>query len=168
MTPFAAYAAEACRLFILVAMAMAVLGKAKSADSFRETVAAMSGLSERKAGLAAGAVIAAEAVILAALLVTPRAGMAAAMILFALFWAMILIVLLRRRAVICNCFGGGSRPISRLDLLRNLAMIGACAVFLLSPRAPALEPSGWLLLLGTALITFLISSHLDEIAAPAP
>ena len=167
MTPFAAYAAEACRLYILVVLAAAVLGKATAVDDFRATIVGLSGLPERSAGAAARAVIGAEAAIFATLIVAPRAGMAAAMAMFALFWTMILVALIRRRAVVCNCFGGGAKPISWFDLVRNLAMVGACAFFLLSPPPAALWPAAWLLLLGVACIVFLVSTNLDEIAAPA-
>jgi hypothetical protein len=167
MTPLAAYVAEACRLYILIVLAAAAAGKASAVDAFRDTVVGLSGLSERTAGAAARAVIGAEAATFFTLVVAPRAGMAAAMAMFALFWTMILVALIRRRAVICNCFGGGAKPISWLDLVRNLAMVGACLFFLLSPSSAGHGPSVWLLLLGVALIAFLVSTNLDEIAAPA-
>ena len=167
MSPVAAYAAEACRLYILVVLGAALLGKARAVDALRDTVVSLSGLGDRGAAVAARAVIGVEAATLVAVIVEPAAGMVGAMVLFALFWAVILFALVRRPAVVCNCFGGGARPISRLDLVRNLAMTGACAFFLLSPRPPALAPSGWLLLLGVGIIAFLISTHLDEIIAPA-
>lgn len=167
MNSLPAYAAEACRLYILAVLAAAVLGKAAGMDAFRDSVAGLSGLSGRPAAVAAMAVVGAEAAILAALLVAPRAGIAAATVMFASFFAAILVALLRRNFVVCNCFGGGSRPISRLDLVRNAAMVGACAFFLVSPPAAALAPLAWLLLLGAALIAFLVTTHLDEIAATA-
>jgi hypothetical protein len=112
-------------------------------------------------------VIGAEAAILAAVAVAPGAGMAAALAAFTLMWAVILIALLTRRPLMCNCFGGRARPISWLDLVRNLALIGACAFFLLSPPLVTPELAEWLLLLGVAFIAFLISANLDELAAPA-
>lgn len=167
MTSLDSYLAEACRLYVLVVLAAAAAGKAKAVDEFRDTVAALTELPERGAGAAARVVILAEAAVLALAVVAPRFGVAAAMALFALFWVTILIALVRGQAVVCNCFGGGAKPISRLDLVRNLAMVGACAVFLLSPPAGSLDPYAWALLLGVAVIAFLVSTNLDEIAAQA-
>jgi hypothetical protein len=164
MTPLAAYVAVACRLYILVVLAAAVLGKASSPAAFRMTLAGLPWLPERAAGAAALALIVAEAAILVAVAIAPSAGMAAALAMFALFWLAILAALAARRPMVCNCFGGGARPVSPLDLVRNLVMAGACAFFLLAPPPPGLAPSAWLLLLPAALIAFLVSTHLDDIA----
>jgi hypothetical protein len=165
MTPLVAYAATACRLYIGLALIVAVVGKAAAMAAFRIAVAELTGLAPRAAGIVAPAVVTAETAIVAALVVVPRLGMAAAMFLFAIFSIAILAALARGRIVACNCFGGASRPVSWLDLVRNLALIAACAAFLLWPAAP-FEPRAWLLLLGVALIALLISLHLDEIGAP--
>lgn len=162
----AAYAGEACRLYVMVVLAAAVAGKAMAVEIFRDTLLGLPGISERNARAAARAVIGAEALILAAVIVAPGAGMAAALAAFTLMWAVILIALLKRRPLMCNCFGGRARPISWLDLVRNLALIGACALFLLSPPLGTLRLAEWLLLLGVAFIAFLISANLDELAAP--
>ncbi|HEX9947277.1 MAG TPA: MauE/DoxX family redox-associated membrane protein [Allosphingosinicella sp.] len=167
MTTTAAYAGEACRLYVMVALAAAVAGKTMSIDDFRDTLLDLPGLSRSNAGAAALAVIGAEAAILVAVAIAPRAGMAAALAMFALMWTAILVALITRRALMCNCFGGRARPVSWLDLVRNLALIGACALFLASPPLGAPGLAGWLLLLGMASIAFLVSTNLDEITAPA-
>lgn len=167
MTTMAAYAGEACRLYVMVALAVAVAGKAMAMDDFRDTLLDLPTVSTRNSGAAALAVIGIEAVILGVVAVAPSAGMAAALAIFALMWTAILVALLTRRPLMCNCFGGRARPVSWLDLVRNLALIGACAMFLLSPPLGAPGLAGWLLLLGLACIAFLVSTNLDEIAAPA-
>ncbi|HEX8468262.1 MAG TPA: MauE/DoxX family redox-associated membrane protein [Allosphingosinicella sp.] len=167
MTTTAAYAGEACRLYVMVALAAAVAGKAMAMDDFRDTLLDLPMVSTRNSGAAALAVIGVEAVILVAVVVAPRVGMAAALATFALMWTAILVALITRRPLMCNCFGGRARPVSWLDLVRNLALIGASALFLLSPPLGAPGLAGWLLLLGLAFIAFLISTNLDEIAAPA-
>jgi hypothetical protein len=164
MTPLAAWVAAASRLYILVILAAALLGKAAAPASFRDSMAGLPGLSGRAGGAAALTVIGAEAAILAAVAIAPAPGMAAAMAMFAFFWLVILAALVNRRPMVCNCFGGRARPISWLDLVRNLALIGACAAFLLSPPPAAVAPSEWPVLLAVALIALLISTHLDEIA----
>jgi hypothetical protein len=167
MTSLAVWLAAACRLYIAVVLAAALLGKAASPSTFRETIAGLPLLPERAAGVAAFAVIGAEAAILVAVAVAPRAGIAAAIAMFALFWLVILAALAGRRPMVCNCFGGAGRPVSWLDLVRNGMLIGASTLYLLAPPAVGLAPAAWLLLLGIALIAFLISTNLDEIAAAA-
>lgn len=163
----AAYAGEACRLYVMVALAAAVIGKARAMEDFRDTLLDLPMVSARNSGAAALAVIGVEAAILVAVAVAPSVGMAAALAAFALMWTAILASLLARRPMMCNCFGGRARPVSWLDLVRNLALIGACALFLLSPPLGAPGLAGWLLLLGLGCIAFLISTNLDEIAATA-
>ncbi|HEX8307970.1 MAG TPA: MauE/DoxX family redox-associated membrane protein [Allosphingosinicella sp.] len=167
MTSLAAFSGEACRLYVMVALAAAVAGKSMAIDDFRDTLLDLPGLSPRNSGAAALAVIGSEAVILGWAAVAPRTGMVAALAAFALMSSAILAALLTGRPLMCNCFGGRARPVSWLDLVRNLALIGACASFLLAPPLGAPGLAGWLLLLGLAFIAFLVSANLDEIAAPA-
>ena len=165
MTPLAAWLAALCRLYILVALVAAVAGKAADLGFFRETLAKMFRLGNRAAGAASLAVVGVEAAIALALVAAPRPGMMAALALFASFWLVILIALARRRPLVCNCFGGRARPISALDLVRNGALVAASGFFLLAPpAAAAVAPAAWLLLTGVALILFLVSTSLDEIA----
>jgi hypothetical protein len=162
-----AFTGEACRLYVMVALAAAVAGKSIALDDFRDTLLDLPGLSPGNSGAAALAVIGAEAAILGAVMAAPRIGMAAALATFALMWTAILVALVSRRPLMCNCFGGRARPVSWFDLVRNLALVGACAWFLRSPPLAGPGLAGWLLLLGVAFIAFLISTNLDEIAAPA-
>lgn len=164
MIPLAAYAAAACRLYVLILLVAAIAGKAAALDDFRFTLAELFRLPDRAAGGAALTVVGAEAAIAAGLVLAPRPAMAAALALFALFWLVILFALMRRRPIVCNCFGGRARPISGLDLVRNGALVAVCAFFLLAPPATAIAPAAWLLLTGVALILFLVSTGLDEIA----
>lgn len=164
MTHLAAWLAALCRFYIVVTLVAAVAGKAADLGFFRETLVAMFRLDDRAAGAAALAVVGAEAAIALTLVVVPWAGMVGALALFASFWLVILAALVRRRPLVCNCFGGRARPISGLDLVRNGALVAACVWFLLVPPAAALAPALWLLLAGLALILFLVSIGLDEIA----
>jgi hypothetical protein len=168
MTALAAYAGEASRLYVGLVLIAAVAGKAGAIGAFRTTVAGLTDLPDRTAGAAAVGVIGAEAATLGAVVLAPRPGMIAASSLFLLFGAAVLVALVRGRRVACNCFGGGGQPLSALDLIRNLVLIGACALFLRSPPAASLQAMAWLLLLGVALIACLISIHLDEIVVPGP
>ena len=168
MTPAAVYLSEACRLWVLLVLAAAVAGKAAARQDLADTIAALFPLRDRGARVAAVLVLAVEG--LSALLLLAggawaRAGMAAALALFLAFTAVLLVALVQRKAVRCTCFGGRGHPISAWDLLRNGALIAACAVHLRQgPLAHPLDPAAWLLLFGTALILLLISANLAEIA----
>lgn len=163
-----AYVAEACRLYILVVLVAAVAGKLAAMAEFRDTVAALLPIPERAADAAALAVAGAEA--LAAILLAAgggwaRSGMAGALLLFILFTAAISIALVQGKRVNCRCFGGGGHALSVYDVIRNGILMAACGFYLrFGVAGIAIEPIGWLLLSGVALILFVVSTNLDEIA----
>lgn len=164
----AAYLSEAYRLYILVVLFASSVGKAHAIGSFAETLEALVHLPARWSRSAAAAIAASEFLVALALLSGGAAahhGMAAALALFLAFTAVLLVALAQRRTVSCNCFGASDHPISVWDLVRNLLLIAACAAWLLMGRsAVALAPGGWLLLLGVAVIAFLLSTNLHRIA----
>lgn len=168
MTGAATYIAEACRLYILLVLAASVAGKATALEGFRKTIGELFPVPWTWTRAAAFGVIGAEALIALALLAGgawARLGMAAAFALFAVFTVVILAALVQRRAVSCNCFGGRGHLISAYDLARNAALIGACGTYLLgAPTAGGLGMGVYLLLFGVAIILFLISTNLDDIA----
>lgn len=165
------YLAEACRLYVLLVLVVAAAGKAAAIRDFEETVADLFGVAGRWARIAAFAVVAAEALVALLLLAggdPARAGMAAALALFVLFTAAILVALIQRRQIACNCFGGRGHPISAHDLVRNGALIAACGVYLRYAAAGhSLDAATWILLFGIALIWMLVSIHLNEITSLA-
>lgn len=168
MTGTAAYISEACRLYILAVLAAAVVGKATAWRDFADTIADLFKLPERASRGAASLIAGAEALaafLLAAGGTWARAGILVALALFAAFTALILAALVQRRAFMCNCFGGRGHPISFHDLARNTALIAAAAFYLAwGPLGHPLAPAAWLLLAGIALIAFLVTINLNEIA----
>lgn len=167
MTDAAVYFAELCRLYVLVTLAVAVAGKAVGFGPFRVSIAELFGLSRGIARYVAYPVIGTEALIAALLLAGGNwawVGMASALMLFLAFTAVILVVLMQRRAVRCNCFGGRGHRISVYDLLRNGSLIAAAGCYIRC-WAPAMspEPTAFAPLLGIALILFLISAYLRDI-----
>ena len=168
MTQLSTYVSEACRLYILIVLAAAVAGKAAARRDFRDTIAELFHLPERAARAAALLVVGAEGLIAVLLLAGGgwgRWAMIAALALFALFTAVILVALVQRRSIMCNCFGGRGHPISFYDVVRNAALIAACGFYLgQGPAAHPLAPAAWLLLAGIALLAFLVSANLNEIA----
>lgn len=164
----AAYLSEGCRLYILVVLLASAAGKARAIGNFAETLEALVRLPSRWSRKAAAAITASEFLVALALAADGTAaqlGMAAALALFLAFTAVLLVALVQRRTVSCNCFGASDHPISAWDLVRNLLLIAACAAWLLmGPPATALAPGTRLLLLGVAVIAFLISTNLHRIA----
>lgn len=166
----AAYLSEACRLYIAVVLFAAAAGKARALGSFGETLEALLHLPARWSRSAAAAVVTVELLVALALVAGGTAaqrGMAAALGLFLAFTAVLLVALVQRRSVSCNCFGAGGPLLSAWDLVRNLLLMAACATgLLLRPSATALAPGEWLLLLGAAVMAFLVSTNLHWIARP--
>lgn len=164
----AAYLSEACRLYILVVLFVSAAGKARAIGGFAESLEALVHLPARWSQKAAIAITASEFLVALALAAGGAAahlGMAAALALFLAFTAVLLVALAQRRTVSCNCFGASDHPISAWDLVRNLLLIAACVAWLLmGPPAAALAPGAWLLLLGAAVIAFLLSTNLHRIA----
>lgn len=167
MTGTAAHIAELCRLFVFVTLAAAAVGKTIDIGPFVAATAELLGLSRSIARYVAYTIVGAEASVAVLLLAggsLARIGMPAAILLFLTFTAVVAVALVRRRAVHCNCFGGRGHTISVHDLLRNGILIAAGGCFLLYsvPGTPPV-PTASLLLLGIALILFLISAHLRDI-----
>lgn len=171
MSGTACYAAELCRIYVLLLLGAASVGKALAPAAFARSLADFLPLGPRAARAAATVVFATEAAIALLLLAGGRlasAGMAAAFLLFAAFGATIGTALARGRTVSCNCFGSGARRISRYDMVRNGILLAACAFYLLHPiQVAVIAPVGWTLLGLAALILILVTGNLDEIAALA-
>lgn len=171
----AALLAEACRLTLAGVLVAAAVAKARALDRFAATLAALaprSLSSSRWRRGAAGAIIAAELLIALALLAggtAARYGAAAALALLLGFTAVLLVALARRQGVSCNCFGGGERPISGWDVLRNLCLMAAAATQLLvgipgGPADEALAVRQGLMALGAAGLGLLASTNLHRLA----
>lgn len=166
-----AYIAELCRLYVLVTLAAALAGKVADMADFETAIAGLTGLTRGVARVAARAVTVAEASIAGLLMAGERwtrVGLGVAALMFLAFTVVILAALVRRKAVRCNCFGGGGHKISAYDVARN-GLIIAAALFPLHLSALALPsaPAVTTLLLGMALILFLVSTSLGNIVAVA-
>ncbi len=165
----AAYLSEACRLYILVVLLASAAGKARALGNFAQSLEALVHLPARWSRNAAAAVTAVEFLVALTLVaggVAARGGMAAALVLFLAFTAVLLVALVQKQAVSCSCFGAGDHPISGWDLVRNLLLISACVAWLLiGPSAVTLALGTWLLLFGAAVLAFLFSTNLHGIAS---
>lgn len=170
MNGAAFYVAELCRLFVFVVFAASCAGKASAIAEFREALVLSFHVPDRLSWLAAFAIVGVEGAI-AVLLVGGaqwvRIAIVAAMALISLFSAVILVGLLKGKKVRCNCFGGRGHVISSFDLFRNASLIAACGVYLHTSPAASADLAAALLLLGVAVILFLIATNLDTLAQAA-
>ncbi|MEW9552463.1 MauE/DoxX family redox-associated membrane protein [Nonomuraea sp. NPDC050783] len=132
------------RLTLALVFALAAAAKARDLPAFTKATAELSGLPARAARPAAVAAVAAEggaAILTAAGGTALRWGLSLAAALLLLFSTRLWLALRSGRRVSCNCFGRSTRPISRLDLVRNAGLIGcACAGLLLQTLTPAPGP----------------------------
>jgi len=168
VTGEASYVPELCRIYVLMLLAAAAVGKAAGLSAFEGALENLIGLGARSARAVALLVIGTEAGLALLLLAGGRwaaAGMAGALLLLASFTAFVAVALARGAKVGCNCFGGAARPISGYDVARNLIALGAGALYLARGTGrPGLAP-GELALLGLcALILLLVTTSLGEIA----
>jgi len=119
------------RFAVAIVLAVAAYAKARSFDTFRQTVSAIVPW-HRGVSAIAGAVIATEAM-LAGLLtagVLASAVAAATLALFLAFAALSLWAARRGLRVECNCFGRGERELGKDTLVTSLMLAGATLAYL--------------------------------------
>ncbi len=165
----AAFCSEACRLYLLVVLLASATGKARAPGRFAGTLEVLLHLPARWSRGAAVAITATEFLVALTLVLGDavfRPGMAAALGLFLAFSAVLLVALVQRQTVSCNCFGTDDHPISAWDLGRNLWMISASvAGLVLGPPTEAPPVAMRLLALGVAGLAFGVSTNLRGLAA---
>ncbi|MEU8247383.1 MauE/DoxX family redox-associated membrane protein [Nonomuraea sp. NPDC048916] len=170
-----AYLVPACQgllAVIFLASAASKLRSGRALRAFAASLAAMRLVRGSHAKPVAVAFALAEVAVPALLVVpsTREAGLAAAALLLAVLTAGVAVVLLRRTARPCRCFGASSVPLSGRHLVRNVLLTVAALAGLASPEGP-LPPVGALAaVLGGALAGLLVVV-MDDILAlftPAP
>jgi hypothetical protein len=169
VNPTGFYLAEVCRLYVLLLLAAAAIGKAREREAFSAAVGALLYLGRGSSRAVANAVIAAE-IAIALLLAGGESwaywGSVAAIMMFGLFTMVLARAIAQGRAIACNCFGSSGHVISAYDLGRNAVLIAACGFYLFqAPTAREVDLAIWSVLTGIALIAVTISINLDEIAA---
>lgn len=171
MTQASIYVAELCRLYVLVVFLVSAASKAMTIVAFEETIGELVRLPGWLTRSIAYGVVGVEggAVLLLMSSTDGRhAGMIVALLLLIVFTLVIAIALFQQKEVSCNCFGSSKKEISIFDLVRNAFVIAACAFFLVYPPLGFTLPfTALVLLLGVALILFVLSTNLDEVAVLA-
>lgn len=139
------FLADVVRYFLAWWWLAAVLGKLRSWPGFRTELGTSFGLPPAAAAIAAPLLILAEllaaSLVLGLLAPARQAGMLLSLMLMITFTAVLGYQFLARGIVRCSCFGESVRPLSGYDLLRNLLVAGAVALYLgLAP--PGMLPLG--------------------------
>jgi hypothetical protein len=160
-----------CRVAIALVFAISFVGKASDVPAFQRAVAKFGLLPESSSKVAALFFLVGEAtvVIFAALggrFLGPGFLLAASLLL--VFSAALVSVLSRRMRTPCNCFGLSQKPVSSVDVWRNVglmagALIGLGSLAALDRSQSSLGMAEWTLvgLMGTVFA--LVWIHLDEI-----
>jgi methylamine utilization protein MauE len=119
-----------CRWAIGLTFAVSAAGKAASPRSFRDALADLGiGPASRRRPIAL-ATVGAEGLVTVLVAAGGRlaeAGFALALVLLAVFSAVLVRALRARTEVSCNCFGASERQISPYDVVRNAVLAGCCA-----------------------------------------
>ncbi len=150
-------AAETLRLFTAFLLLAAVAGKLRTFTAFRDNLVSSFGMSPAASRLTAPAVAAAEGLTAVIVLgLAPRPGMWAALLMFALFTALLAYRFIKDDVVRCSCFGEAERSLSGLDLLRNLLVLAAIAAYLALPATTGADAAAHMTLLGAGLASILM------------
>jgi hypothetical protein len=133
------YLAETCRLFVLLALLAAAIGKSMYFRRFRDSLhEAFPTLGLGGAMLVAAAILIGEwsaGLLMLAGGAASRMGLLLASCLFAGLTAVVALVLAKGLSIRCNCFGASQRRISGYDLMRNLLFIAAAGLGLYGASA---------------------------------
>lgn len=125
----------------------------------RGTAASFAGLGLPAPQVLSRAVPVAELSVAAALVVAPRVGAGAALVLLAAFTLVLAAAVRRGAGVGCACFGStaaAARPVSGVELVRNagLLVLTAAALGASEPVVPALED---VILVSTAVVVGVVA-----------
>jgi|APHig2749369809_1036254.scaffolds.fasta_scaffold05286_3 hypothetical protein len=161
----AAFGADILRWFIGFVLLAACIGKLRTFTRFRDNLATSFGVAPRQGALLAPAIVGVE-LLLAALVLGPfaRFGMAAALPLFAAFTILLAWRMKRDGALRCGCFGEAERNLSGYDLVRNLLIVTAIALFLTLPAGAGVPPASSALAAGLGAILAVLAIDFHDVA----
>ncbi|WP_028101739.1 MauE/DoxX family redox-associated membrane protein [Pseudoduganella violaceinigra] len=134
----AEFFADTLRLMAALLLCTAAWGKWRALDRFRDNLATSFGASPALAALLAPGIAGAELILAIGLLpggAASRMALVGALLLFALFTAVVAWKYATEDIVKCSCFGDADRSVSGFDLARNLAIIAGIAFSLLASGA---------------------------------
>jgi hypothetical protein len=164
------------RAVLFLTFVSSAIGKARDIGAFAESIRSFRLLPDRWSRPTAWAALAAE--VAAALLQLPGAGaapldlpgaraavpgLALALAMLVTYTAALSIALARQAELRCNCFGSASRPVSGVDLVRNVLLAGVAVAGLVAaserPRGLSASGDALVILPAAAAVLILVSLH---------
>lgn len=161
-----------CRVVTGLVFAFSSLSKARDLSRFRQAILNFALLPERLSGLAALLFLAGEFIVVLFVAIGGPfllAGFLLAALLLLVFCAALASVLVRKLPISCNCFGASQKPVTIMNIGRNLGFllctVGGCALLgWTQGRRESLGGIEWLLIGLGATVFVLIWIQLEEIA----
>lgn len=165
------FMAEVFRCFAALLLLCAAVGKLRTLADFRHNLTDTFGLRAPVAAALAPAVVGLEFALSLALAVNSGASapamgaMAAALLMFAVFTAVVARKYVQEGIVRCSCFGEAGRSVSAYDLLRN-ALAMACMAFYLvcAGDSSGFSPAAWFMAAGLAAFLSVVAVAFHDIA----
>lgn len=159
-----AYLEIGCGVLLAVVFGWSAAGKLRSPAAFGEFARSLAPLVRRYTP-AAVLLTAAEVALAPLVLVAPAWGFGLACVLLAVLAAGVLVVVRRRLAVRCRCFGAGGGQLGVRHAVRNLVLLAVGAAGLAATVAgPAGSTAvGALLAAGAAVVLATLVNHLDDV-----
>lgn len=166
------YVLVSSRVLLGLVFVCSIAGKVRSADAygaFRLSVGQLAPPLRRRTKAVAPLVIAAEAAVLAALVVpaSVTAGFAAAALLLTGFALALTGVLRRKENAACHCFGG-TEPVAPRHVVRNVLLVGVALAGLVgrsvTEGTAAGSSTGLVLAVGVGALLALFTVTLDDLA----
>lgn len=120
------YVMAFCRVAIGLVFAISSLSKARHIAQFQQAVFGFHLLSRRLSNLAALLFLGGECVVVLLVAIGGPfllAGFALALLLLLIFCAALASVLMRRLQTSCNCFGSSKKPVTPVDIWRNIGFL---------------------------------------------
>jgi hypothetical protein len=158
----------ACRVLLGVVFLAALVGKVRSRRAFAafaDSLRSLRLLPGRSIRPVVGAVVLAEAGVPALLIfeATARVGFLVALGLLVAFGVAIGVVLSRRAAGTCRCFGDRARNLGRRHLVRAGVLAGAAAAGLASTSGSDSGPGGQAVAVAAGLVLAVLAIVLDDL-----
>lgn len=161
------YLPETIRWFVGFILLSAGWGKYKGYVEFKDNLVTSFGFSQSISNVFAPLLIIVEcslAIIILSNTSYSYSAMVCTLFIFSAFTSFLLYFWLKDARVKCNCFGQEDRPVSYLDILRNIVIISALIMYLVvvgEQFSVGLDVS--ILLAGTALLLSILIIHLHDV-----
>ena len=158
------YILEVIRLLTVFILFFAAWGKSQAFTVFQTNLVESFRVPVRFSKVATVAIIGTELLLAVGVLLNNQNGhlfMWLAFVMFGVFTLALMVSFSQNQLVKCNCFGAENRPVSKLDILRNLLLLALLLHYLLHPQSllVAKEAQALCALVALLLCTMLVNFH---------